>query len=102
MRHRRPQPSAPSHATQPRRIHPPDRTRRPPAQLTHLTAIASPRLAHVAQTHDSVAAPHPPNLTVRVCEPYGFKNSVRQSDSADSQGESNKCTYMEGARWRHG
>src|SRR5215204_3683083 len=41
MRHRRPQPRAPAHATEPRRIRPPDRTRRPPAHLTHLTAITS-------------------------------------------------------------
>src|SRR5215211_6186464 len=44
MRHRRLQPQTPSHATQPRRIRPPDRTHRPPAQLTHVTATTSERV----------------------------------------------------------
>src|SRR5712691_593202 len=68
MRHRRPQPRAPSHATQPRRIRPPDRTRRPPAHLTHLTAITS--ALRLRSPKNGSAKAHLPNPTVRVCEPY--------------------------------
>jgi Domain of unknown function (DUF6933) len=74
IRHRRPQPWAPSHATQPRRIRPPDRTRRPPAHLTHLTAITSAlclRLPKKRLRHKHACQ------TARVCEPYAGPPTVR-------------------------
>src|SRR6266508_3456833 len=56
MRHRRLQPQTPSHATQPRRIRPPDRTHRPPAQLTHVTATTSERVPRGLPKNGSVEA----------------------------------------------
>src|SRR6266511_3972962 len=70
MRHRRPPPRAPSHATQPRRIRPPDRTRRPPAHLTHLIAITSTLCLPLPNNGSATA--HLPNPTARVCEPYAL------------------------------
>src|SRR5215218_7970145 len=80
MRHRRPQPRAPAHATEPRRIRPPDRTRRPPAHLTHLTATTS--ALRLRSPKNGSAAAHLPNPAVRVCEPYGLGGSL-PGDLAD-------------------
>src|SRR6266496_175368 len=68
MRHRRPQPGASPHATQPRRIRARDRTRRPPAHLTHLIAITSALCLPLPNNGSATA--HLPNPTARVCEPY--------------------------------
>src|SRR6266540_5747628 len=81
MRHRRPQPGAPSHATQPRRIRAPDRTRRPPAHLTHLTTITSARVAAGCSNTGLRRRPHLPNPTARVCEPYGSSPGIGGSSS---------------------
>src|SRR6266851_2119916 len=71
MRHRRPQPGAPPHVTQPRRIRPPDRTRRPPAHLTRLTALSSARVAAGCPNTRLPRDPHLPDRPPEFANPTG-------------------------------
>ena len=81
MRHRRPQPRTSSHATQPRRIRPPDRTRRATRRGAYLTGCNPAAGCTTAQPGQPTRVPsvssHPRNPSASVCEPYGgFKTRV--------------------------